>query len=62
MSNYLAFGYELNSDLLPQYYFMDECILKSREASYYNRFIMDRRSIISDDSVENSEGVEQPGW
>ena len=62
MSNYLAFGYELNSDLLPQYYFMDECILKSREASYYNRFIMDRRSIISYDSVEDSEGVEQPGW
>lgn len=62
MSNYLAFGYELNSDLLPQYYFMDECILKSRKASYYNRFMMDRRSIISDDSVEDSEGVEQPGW
>lgn len=62
MSNYLAFGYELNSDLLPQYYFMDECILKSRKASYYNRFIMDRRSIIGDDSVEDDTGTEQSGW
>lgn len=62
MSNYLAFGYELTSDLLPQYYFMDESILKSRKASYYNRFIMDRRSIMGDDSVEDSTGTEQIGW
>lgn len=55
MSNYLAFGYELNSDLLPQYYYMDESILNAGKWAVYNRFIMDRRTVVNNSMGSNGD-------
>lgn len=62
MSNYLTFGFELSSDLLPKYYYMDEITFRDRNDSYYNRFMMNRTSIMTEESITDSTGEEHYDW